>query len=190
MLPTADSEMEGDETVALSLIEGSTYRANSTDAVVGTITNDDSPRISLSLDPAAVDEDGSANLVYRLDRTGPTTDTLVVDVAVDVAVGGTAINGVDYGSIGTSVTFAPGESFTTLTIDPLTDADIEPDETVSVSLLTGPGYTVDSTAGVVGTIRNDDWPVITLQAPPPPSQRIAAAPSAGPSSAAGPWIQG
>ncbi|MFM9088602.1 MAG: beta strand repeat-containing protein, partial [Cyanobium sp.] len=120
VLPTADSEMESDETVALSLIEGSTYRANSTDAVVGTITNDDSPRMSLSLDPAAVDEDGSANLVYRLDRTGPTTDTLVVDVAV----GGTAINGVDYGSIGTSVTFAPGESFTTLTIDPLTDADI------------------------------------------------------------------
>ena len=166
VLPAADGVMEADETITLSLVEGPTYRLANPSVAVGTVVNDDLPQITLTLDPSVVDEDGSGTLVYRFARTGPTTAPL----AVAVEVGGTAANGVDYATVATSVLFAVGETFTTLVVDPIADGEIEPDESVSLTLLPDAAYTLGSTAPVVGTIRNDDWPVITLQ---PPAAAVA-----------------
>ena len=164
--PTADTTVEPNETVALTLATGTGYTVGTTTAVTGTITNDDVtlPSITLAVSPSSVTEDGTANLVYTFTRTGVTTNPLTVNYTI----GGTATNGTDYTSIPTSVTFAAGSSTATVTVDPTADTTVESDETVALTLATGTGYTVGTTTAVTGTITNDDvtLPSITLAVSP------------------------
>jgi hypothetical protein len=167
--PTADVEIEPDETVALTLAAGSGYSIGTSAAVVGTILNDDLPVITLAVSSSAgVSEDGTANLVYTFLRTGPTTSALTVNYIV----GGTASLGTDYSGITAtpatnSVSFAVGAVTANVTVDPTTDAEIEPDETIALTLAAGTGYSIGTTAAVVGTITNDDFPsTVTLALSP------------------------
>ena len=43
-----------------------------------------------------------------------------------------------------------------MTIDPMNDTTVEPDETAALTLSSGTGYTLGTTTAVVGTITNDD----------------------------------
>jgi hypothetical protein len=161
--PTADTTIEADETVALTLATGTGYTIGTTAAVVGTISNDDFPVITLAVSPTAVTEDGTTNLVYTFTRTGPATSAL----SVKYKVGGTATLGTDYTGIAANpatktVSFAAGSATAILTIDPTADITIEADETVALTLAAGKGYSIGTTAAVVGTVTNDDFPVITL----------------------------
>ncbi|WP_304523531.1 bluetail domain-containing putative surface protein, partial [Cyanobium sp. Copco_Reservoir_LC18] len=168
--PTADTTVEANETVVLTLATGSGYAIGTTGAVTGTITNDEVapvtlPSISLALSPAAVEENGTANLVYTFTRSGSTSAAL----SVNYTVGGSATNGSDYtgiSSAGTTktVTFAAGSATAVVTVDPTADTTVEANETVALTLATGSGYTIGTTGAVTGTISNDD-----LVSPPPPS---------------------
>jgi alpha-tubulin suppressor-like RCC1 family protein len=165
--PTADVEIEADETVAITLAAGVGYSIGTTAAVVGTITNDDTPVITLAVAPATVTEDGTTNLIYTFTRTGPATSAL----SVKYKVGGTATLGTDYTGIAATpatktVNFADGSATATLTINPTADTTIEANETVSLTLAAGTGYSIGTTAAVTGTITNDDFPVITLAVAP------------------------
>jgi hypothetical protein len=76
-------------------------------------------------------------------------------------VGGTATLGTDYTGIAATpvtktVIFAAGAAIATLTVDPTEEAEIEPEETVALTLAAGSGYSIGTTAAVVGTILNDD----------------------------------
>ena len=158
--PTADTTFEANETVALTLAAGTGYSIGTTTAVNGTITNDDPallPRITLTVSPASVAEDGAANLVYSFSRTGATTSAL----SVNYTVGGTATLGTDYTSIaaaGTTktITFAAGSATASVTVDPTADTTVEANETVALTLAAGTGYTIGTTTPVTGTITNDD----------------------------------
>ncbi|NCR46461.1 MAG: hypothetical protein GPJ09_21425, partial [Microcystis aeruginosa SX13-01] len=162
--PTADTTVEPDETVALTLATGTGYTVGTPDAATGTITNDDVtlPSITLAVSPSSVTEDGTTNLVYTFTRSGVTTNPLTVNYTI----GGTATNGTDYTSIPTSVTFAANSSTATVIVDPTADTTVESDETVALTLATGTGYTVGTTTAVTGTITNDDLPSITLAVSP------------------------
>ncbi|MBG0744970.1 MAG: calx-beta domain protein, partial [Cylindrospermopsis raciborskii KL1] len=156
--PTADTTVESDETVSLTLASGTSYTIGTTSAVTGTITNDDT-NVTLAVSPSSVTEDGSSNLIYTFTRTEVTSNQLTVNYTV----GGTATNGTDYSNIGTSVTFAANSSTATVTVDPTADTTVEADETVSLTLDSGTGYTIGTTSAVTGTITNDDvLPVVTL----------------------------
>jgi hypothetical protein len=119
--------------------------------VTGTITNDDTD-VTLAVSPSTVTEDGTGNLIYTFTRTGVTSNQLTVNYTV----GGTATNGTDYGNIGTSVTFAANSSTATVTVDPTADTTVESDETVSLTLASGTGYTIGTTSAVTGIVINDD----------------------------------
>ncbi|WP_327019878.1 cadherin-like domain-containing protein, partial [Cylindrospermopsis raciborskii] len=108
--------------------------------------------ITLAVNPTSVTEDGGSNLVYTFTRAEDTANTLTVNYTI----GGTATNGSDYNNIGTSVTFAAGSSTATVTVDPTADNRVEANETVSLTLASGTGYTVTTTSAVTGTITNDD----------------------------------
>jgi len=159
--PTSDTTVESDETVAITLASGTGYTVGTTDAVVGTITNDDLiaavPTITLAISPASVKEDGNTNLVYTFTRTGSTQKPLIVNYTV----GGTAILGTDYTGISKAsatktVTFAAKSSTALVKVDPTADSTQESDETVAITLASGTGYTVGTTDAVTGTITNDD----------------------------------
>jgi uncharacterized protein YkwD len=152
--PTADAVIEPNETVALTLAAGSGYTIGTTTAVIGTISNDDSS-VTLAVAPATVTEDGSTNLLYTFTRTGFTTNALSVNYTIAGTADSSDYTGVTPGT-GKTITFAAGASTATLTIDPTADNTVESNETVALTLAAGSGYTIGTTAAVVGTITNDD----------------------------------
>ncbi|QSV52976.1 MAG: hypothetical protein HEP80_02675 [Dolichospermum sp. UKL201] len=171
--PTADTIVESNETVALTLLAGTGYNNIATPAAVtGTITNDDTS-IALAVSPSSVLEDGTTNLVYTFTRTGVTNTA----ITVNFGVAGTATFNNDYtqagattftGTTGT-INFAANETTKTITIDPTADTIVESNETVALTLLAGTGYNnIATPAAVTGTITNDDTPIINLS----PDQKI------------------
>jgi hypothetical protein len=115
------------------------------------------PNITLALSGATLTEDGNSNLIYTFFRSGAVTAALTVNYTV----GGTATLGTDYTGIAATpvtktVIFAAGAAIATLTVDPTEEAEIEPEETVALTLAAGSGYSIGTTAAVVGTILNDD----------------------------------
>jgi len=165
--PTADTTVESDETVALTLATGTGYTIGTTTAVTGTITNDDFPTITLAVSPSSVTEDGTTNLIYTFTRTGATTSALTVNYDITGTANSSDYTGATPGT-GKTITFAVGSSTATLTIDPTADTTIESNETVVLTLTSGTGYTVGTTTAVTGTITNDDvaLPGVTLAVSP------------------------
>jgi glucose/arabinose dehydrogenase len=167
--PTTDATIEGDETVSLTLASGS-YTIGTVSAVTSTITNDDVapslPTVTLAVAPSSALEDGGTNIVYTFTRTGSTAAPLTVNYTI----GGTATNGTDYATIGTSVVIAGGSATGTVTIDPTLDATIESDETVTLTLAADAAYTVGTGGAVTATITNDDFapglPTVTVARTP------------------------
>jgi RHS repeat-associated protein len=160
--PTADTTIESDETVILTLATGAGYIVGTTTDVSGTITNDDTavlPNITLAVAPSSVPEDETANLVYTFTRTEATTNALTVNYGIS----GTADTS-DYSDAtpgtGKTITFAAGSSTAIVTIDPTADTTIESDETVALTIASGTGYTIGTTGAVTGTIIDDDTLVV------------------------------
>ncbi|MEB3320151.1 MAG: Calx-beta domain-containing protein, partial [Cyanobium sp.] len=120
----------------------------------GTLSN---VLITLAVSPASVTEDGSTNLVYTFSRIGDPSSALTVNYVV----AGTATLGTDYTGIAASpalksVTFTAGSSTATVTVDPTADSTMESDETISLKLAAGSGYTIHTTNAITGNIRDDD----------------------------------
>ncbi|MCA6490276.1 MAG: VWA domain-containing protein, partial [Chitinophagaceae bacterium] len=163
--PTADTTIEPNETVILTLAAGTGYTIGTTTAVTGTITNDDVtlPSITLAVSPSSVTEDGTTNLIYTFTRSGSTTNSLIVNYTL----GGTGTLNTDYTRTGTTntVTFAAGSSTATVTVNPTADATVESNETVILTLAAGTGYTVGTPNAVTGTITNDDTRVTLAVSP-------------------------
>jgi beta-glucanase (GH16 family) len=115
------------------------------------------PAVSLSVETEDVSEDGNANLIYTFTRTGDASAALTVNYTV----GGTATIGTDYSGISAAgstktISFAPGAASAIVTVDPTADTTVESDESVTLSLAAGTGYTISTPGAVTGTIKNDD----------------------------------
>jgi hypothetical protein len=167
--PTADTTVEPDETVILTVAAGTGYNvAGVNNSATGTITNDDTD-VSVAVSPLAVNEDGATNLVYTFTRNGVTSTPLTVNFTI----GGTATFNTDYTQTGAAtfvppngtVTFGAGNSTATVTVDPTADTTTEPDETVILTLATGTGYNVIEPSSATGTIANDDVEVSVAVSP-------------------------
>src|SRR5258706_2572769 len=169
--PEADSTVEPDETVLLTVTSGAGYNVASPSSATGTITNDDTD-VSVAVSPSAVAEDGATNLVYTFTRVGVTSNALTVNFSIAVG-GNNAVFPVDYTQSGAAtfvppvgtVTFGAGNSTATVTVDPTADSVVEPDETVIFTVTSGTGYNVGSPGVATGTITNDDADVSVTVTP-------------------------
>lgn len=104
--------------------------------------------------------EGGADGVFRFTRTGDTSDSLTVNVAI----GGTAMPDEDYASLGETVTveFAPGSATADLTVGATDDAAPEFAETVTASVLVGSAYAVGSPEAATVTITDNETPVVAV----------------------------
>src|SRR5262249_36506024 len=88
---------------------------------------------------------------FRIQRSG---GNLASPLSVSYTIGGTATNGTDYSSIGTSITIPAGASSATITITPLPDAVSEGDESVTLTLSASPEYVVGASSAATVTIHD------------------------------------
>ncbi|MGC8990848.1 MAG: Calx-beta domain-containing protein, partial [Verrucomicrobiia bacterium] len=161
VVPRDDTTYEGNETVVLTLTAQGTARV-SPQASSATVTiMDNESAVSLT-STGFTTEDGSSIGAFVVSRAGPTYSSLTVNLGV----GGTAINGVDYIAIADSVTFPAGADTVRIEVRPLADGTAEEIETVALSLLPGSGYTVIAPASAVVFILDTGTnvpPTITVQ---------------------------
>ncbi|MCB1629368.1 MAG: hypothetical protein KDI48_16680, partial [Xanthomonadales bacterium] len=136
--PGVDATVEPDETVILTLTAGSGYTLGAPISATGTILNDDVPSATISVSPASVAEDGATNLVY----TVTLNQAAFNPISVNYTIGGTATNGGDYAATASPLLIPTGNTTGTITVNPTVDATIEANETVSLMLTAGTGYTV------------------------------------------------
>ncbi|WP_308410783.1 beta strand repeat-containing protein, partial [Cylindrospermopsis raciborskii] len=157
--PTADTTVESDETVILTLASGTGYTIGTTSGVTGTITNDDvvvAPELAIASTNANQSEgnSGTKAFTFTVTRSGDTTGTSSANWAV-TGSGTNQADGTDFSVTSDTVSFAAGETTQTITVNVSGDSTVEPDEGFTVTLSNPTNATI-TTATATGTITNDD----------------------------------
>ncbi|MFM6860941.1 MAG: beta strand repeat-containing protein, partial [Dolichospermum sp.] len=153
--PTADTIVESNETVALTLATGTGYTIGTTTAVIGTITNDDLlPNLNLSANQTIVEGNTNPqNVTYTVTLSNASTQTITVQYAT---ANGTAIAGSDYTSTSGTLTFDPGVTSQVINIPILNDSLNEANETFTLNLTTAtnatPGAARTATTTITDTL--------------------------------------
>ena len=130
--PTADTTVESDETVILTLATGTGYTVGTTTAVTGTIANDDSTVTSqLSINDITVVEGQNNNAILTVTVNNPNPQQITVNYTT-APIDATA--NVDYTSQTGTLTIAPNTSTASISIPILNDNLNEPDEVFTVTL--------------------------------------------------------
>jgi Calx-beta domain len=154
-----DVAVEPDETFRVLLSNAVGAPIVDAEGLVTILDDDATPRLSVS-DVSTVEGDSGFSFVLfeaTLDVASPTP------VSVDfVTQGGTATEGTDYIASSGSVSFAPGQMTSVISVAVLGDLVPEPDETFFLRLQNPQGAVIDDGEGI-GTIVNDDGPP---EAPP------------------------
>jgi subtilisin family serine protease/Ca2+-binding RTX toxin-like protein len=156
---TDDTLVEGTETATLTVTSGTGYTVGTSASAIVNIADNDPPQVSV----VATDANAAETLLgttpnpgqYILTRTGPTTSSLTVNVALS----GTATNGTDYTTIPTTVTFAAGSSTALVNLNVIDDTLVEGTETATLTVTSGTGYTVGTSASATVNIADNDLPV-------------------------------
>jgi hypothetical protein len=143
------------ETINYNFVEGQTYYAqvrtyNSTTSSNYQVAWNLKP-LATSTSPAPVAMEGGAVGTFRIARNGPLESPL----DLSFTLGGTAVNGVDYQAVATSLTMGNLDSFVDVEIIPIDDNLIEGRETVTLTLNTSSAYVVGATGSVVAIADND-----------------------------------
>ncbi|NER38940.1 MAG: S8 family serine peptidase [Oscillatoria sp. SIO1A7] len=144
--PIDDTEIEGNETVQVSLVtpESGSYIVGSASSASATIEDNEKPEVTLTV----VDDDlGEENNPGQLQvtRNGNFAGPLVVQYTL----GGTATNGTDYeddndGRLTGTVTIPAGQASAVINISPTLDDLAEGDETIEFDLAASAAYELDA----------------------------------------------
>ncbi|MBT9315774.1 Calx-beta domain-containing protein [Leptothoe spongobia] len=125
---------------------------------VGTIRNDDQLEISSNGIIINEGDSGTTEATFTVRLSDIYDETVTVEYETE---DGSALSDSDYTPASGTLSFAPGETEQTITVDVTGDEDPEPDETFSVNLNNASDGVI-TTAQTTGTIRNDDFPSITI----------------------------
>lgn len=118
----------------------------------GTITNDDAVTLSIAANSIAEGNTGTSTLNLTVTLSAASKTPVAVSYATS---DGTATAGSDYVAASGVLTFAPGQLSQQVPVLINGDTQLEPDETLTVTLSGAAGATI-GTAAAVGTLLNDD----------------------------------
>jgi hypothetical protein len=151
----ASSNASGGESISHGFVEGQTYYLKAQTYNGSTSSNYqvawNLKPLATSTSPAPVAMEGGAVGTFRIARNGPLESPL----DLSFTLGGTAVNGVDYQAVATSLTMGNLDSFVDIEIIPIDDNLIEGRETVTLTLNTSSAYVVGATGSVVAIADND-----------------------------------
>ncbi len=146
-----DNLVEKDEAVVLTLISGTGYDVGSGIEYTLTITDNDTPEVTLASILEGVEEDfGTHSITVNLSNTAPAGG-----FTLNYGLSGTAARGMDYTSAGT-VSVPAGVTSVNIPIVIIDDRVAEDDETVIVTLTNGVGYDVGNLKVHTLTITDND----------------------------------
>ena len=163
-----DMMVEGDETFrlrftpvqgAMGCVDLPPITTTEATAIV-TILNDDvvMPIVSIG-DVGVVEGDvGTVSAMFAVTLSEPAPGLVSVDFATS---NGTATGGLDFISESGQVSFMPGETMQTVSVNVVGDTEVEPDETFFVDLSMPVGLVIGDGQGQ-GTILNDDFPPLIV----------------------------
>jgi hypothetical protein len=147
-----DPSYEGDETFSL-VLSGPKGGLIKDGLGLGTIQNDDlPPLISVAGATILEGDNGSSGLVFLVNLSTASGLPVTTDFT---AADGTAVAGTDYTPASGTLTFAPGETTKTISVEVLGDGAVEEHETFVMSLSATTGATI-GVGSAAGTILNDD----------------------------------
>ncbi|HEX4999366.1 MAG TPA: Calx-beta domain-containing protein, partial [Terriglobia bacterium] len=153
LTPVDDSAVEGTENVTLTLAAGSGYTVGALGAATGTIADNDTlPTLSIS--SASTTEGNGGKKTVSLTVTLSAVSTSVVTVAYATA-DLTALASEDYVATSGTLTFAPGQTSQTISVQVNGDRTLEADEIFQVTLSAPSSATIALGTGFI-TILNDD----------------------------------
>jgi len=164
--PIDDRVVEATESVSLSVVRSQLYTLGRNSTAVGFIQDNDQatqpiqptppalPTVSITPTQLNADEEGPANGIVTITRTGPTTQALTVLYSVNpsgVNNPNPATNGVDFDQLSGQAIIPAGQTSTTITVRPISDNEHEPEERVVLQLVaqTPPTYTVQTSSNQV-----------------------------------------
>ncbi len=147
-----DGLNEGEETVILRLSSSSAYNVGNPGSATIIVVDDEGANVTLSASDSSAAEVTNPG-AFTFSRAGGTAGTPLV---VYFAVNGTAARGVDYTDIPDFITIPAGATSFVLPISPLNDTINEDNETVTLTLLPAPEYTLATTAPQTVTITSED----------------------------------
>ncbi len=166
--PIADTQPDPDETAILTVSYATGYDPVSPRAATGTFT-DNHVFVEMACYPSWVAKDGPNQLVYTFNRAGSTAGPLTVAFTV----GGTAVLGTDYtesgadtfGATSGTVTIPDGSASASVSLSPIADNPLEPNETAILTVSGSSGYTVGSNSQASGVI-TDTTSTVSVTASP------------------------
>ncbi|WP_370677708.1 Calx-beta domain-containing protein [Pleomorphomonas sp. PLEO] len=132
------------------------------DTITFNITINPATSASIAVSPASRNEDSGAAFTY----TVTLSQTNASSTTVNLTRSGTATSGTDYTGAVSSVVVAANTSTATFAVTPVADATVEADETVTMSVASGSGYSIGSPSSATATILNDDVPTATIAVSP------------------------
>jgi hypothetical protein len=146
--PINDFTFDGNQSVVVSVVGGPGYAVApaSSDSVTIVDTNP-LPVVTVTASSPTATEPGVSG-AFQVSRTGNTASALTVSITL----GGTAINGTDYVTIGQTVVIPAGSASATVTVTPIDDFKVESNETVLLTVSPGTGYSVGSPSTATVTI--------------------------------------
>jgi len=155
-----DTDIEGDETVNLTLSNETGGATLGLDAATVTIRNDDVPG-TLQFGETSFAElegnSGTALVTVTVSRTGGVGGAASVDYAT--SDGTATLSDGDYEAVSGTLTWASGDGAEkTFEVVVIGDTTIEADETISLELSNAVGASLGTQSAVTVTIQNDDAP--------------------------------
>lgn len=151
-----DRIAEGTESFTVTL--SNPFGATITDGTAtGTIEdNDAAPSLSIDSISLTEGESGTQNATFTVTLSGASAQTVTVNFAT---ADGTATAGVDYNATSGTLTFAPGETSKTITVQVIGDVFAEANETFFVNLTNPTAATIGTGQGTATLVNNDSGPV-------------------------------
>jgi hypothetical protein len=157
-----DAAVDGDQSVTVTFSVDDAASNDAFDTVADelvSVTNTDNdvlPTIDIAAPDAAAAEAGTDAGTFTITRTGGTTAAL----NVSYSIGGTAAtDGTDYTPTLTgTATIAIGQSSVNITVTPVDDPTTEGDETITLTLVAQPSYTLGANTAATVIITDNDAP--------------------------------
>ena len=149
-----DTAVEPDETFTVNL-SAPTNATIAAGTGTGTIVNDDAvtlPTLSINNVSANEGNSGTTPFTFTVTLSAASASTVTVNYA---SADGSAGAGSDYSAASGTLTFAPGVTTQTITVNVNGDTTVEPNETFTVNLSAPTNASLAAGTGV-GTIVNDD----------------------------------